>query len=326
MLPFRMNLHRQIPCFTALLLAASAGCGPGGGAPTSAGAPAPANAFAADPLWDDGRAELNAYDATEMRYGIPRPFTAYHIIVKEDFSKRQLVKADPGHDPADLMPVLKMNQVIELQTGIYKYQQMLSAFFERSTMDLAKLSLALFEWCGNSYKEYRRGDGRAALHVHTYWDGQAEATYDLPVGPDLVFHDALPLWLRSLPQTPGVRRDLRLFPTVINSRGPRPESQPAALRAVAAESVDTPAGTFTALRWELTRAAPATPPTNRSSGTAPAGGQAATDVYWLASDPPYMMVAWDRADGGRYRLRWSQRLAYWELNAPGGERYLTGPH
>jgi hypothetical protein len=119
-----------------------------------------------------------------------------------------------------------------------------------------------------------------------------------------------------------VRRDLRLFPTQISSKGPKPEARPAALRAVAAETVTTPAGAFTALRWELTQSAPAA----ATGGTAPAGGQAATDVYWLKADPPHTLVAWDRADGGRYRLQWTQRLAYWELNAPGGERYLGGPH
>jgi len=323
----------------ALLMVAPAACrGPaGGGAPDAAasragsGPPAAPNRFAADPLWDDGRAELNAYDATEMRDELPRPFTAYHIIVKEDFSNKQLVKADPGHDPADLMPVLKMNQVIALQTGIYSYHQMLSAFFQRSTMDLVKLSLTSFEWCGNSYKEYRRRDGRATLHVHTYWDGQSEATYDLPA--DAVFYDALPLWLRSLPQTPGLRRGLRLFPTQISSRGPKPEALPAALRAVAVETVTTPAGAIRATRWELRRSDPAPSVAGRApapatgTGTAGAAGEPpVTDVYWLAAESPYPLVAWDRADGGRYRLRWTQRLAYWELNAPGGERHLAGPH
>ena len=276
--------------------------GPAGGAVAD-----PANGFAANALWDDGRAEVNAYEASERRYGVLRPFTAYHIVVKEDFSKQQLVKADPGHDPADLVTVLKLNQVINYQTGIYSYHQMASTFYDRATMDLLKFTLTSFEWCGNSFKEYTRRDGRAALHVHTYWDTMADATYDLPVGPDVVLYDQLPLWIRSLPQAPGTTRALRLVPGQIDSKGPKPEIEAATLRAVAEESVTTPAGPFRALRWELK------------------AGDGQPDLYWTAREFPHLLISWSKPDGGAYRLKWTQRLAYWTLHDPGGEKYLAGP-
>ena len=292
------------------VLAALAGCrargGGAGGGPVAPGVAAP-NPFAANRLWDDGRAEVDAYDATVRRYGVLRPFTAYHIVVKEDFSRAQLVKADPGHDPNDLLTVLKLNQVLQFQTGIYAYHQMASAFYDRAGMDLLKFSLTSFEWCGNSYKEYTRRDDKAALQVHTYWDGEAEATYDVPVGPDVVLYDQMPLWIRALPQSAGTARDLRVVAGQIDSKGPRPEIEPGILRAVAEETVPTPAGPFRALRWEL-KAADRNP-----------------DLYWTARDFPYLLVAWDRPDGGSYRLKWTQRLPYWELNHPGGEKYLLGP-
>jgi hypothetical protein len=294
---------------TLLLLPCLAGvmaCRAGAGAPAGT-TPAVPNAFAADPLWDDGRAEIDAYEASEPRYGIPRPLTAYHIVVKEDFSRSQLVKVDPGHDPSDRITVLKLNQVLHLQTGIYAYHQMASAFFERSGMELLKLSVVSFEWCGNSYKEYtRRGDG-ATLRAHTYWDGQADVTYPLPTGADVILYDQLPLWVRSLPQVAGTTRRLRLVPGQIGSQAPPPRPTPVTLRAVTEEPVATPAGRFQALRWELQ----------------PADGS--PDLYWTARQPPYLLVAWDKADGGRYRLLWTQRLAYWRLNHPGDERHLQGP-
>ena len=291
----------------ALVLAAGAlgavGCrAPAGGATAS-----PPNPFAADALWDDGRAEIDAYEATIKRYGILRSLTAYLVVVKEDLSKTQLVKADPGHDPGDLRTVLKLNHVLNYPTGIYSYHQMASCFFDRGTMDLMKLSLTSNEWCGNTYKEYTRRDGRGTLHVHTYWDNQAEATYDLPTGPDVVFYDALPLWIRSLPQSAGTERALRLLPSQIESKGPRPEAQAATLVAAREEGIVVPAGRFRALRWEL-----------RTAGGRP-------DVYWTAGDAPHVLVAWDRGDGGAYRLKWTQRLAYWTLNRPGDERFLQGP-
>src|SRR5262245_17634731 len=81
----------------------------------------PAPPFASSPLWDDGRAEVDAYEASVRRYGVLRSLTAYLIVVKEDFSRTQLVKADPGHAPADLLTVIKLNHVIDYQTGIYTY-------------------------------------------------------------------------------------------------------------------------------------------------------------------------------------------------------------
>src|SRR2546425_13248551 len=164
------------------VLAAVAACAGGGSFGGGAAATAAVNAFAANPLWDDGRAEIDAYEASILRYGIPRPLTAYLIVVKVDFSKQQLVKADPDHDPGDLFTVLKLNHVIDYQTGIYSYHQLASVFFDRASMDLVKFSLTSNEWCGNTYKEYTRRVGKGALHAHTYWDNQAEATYDVPVG------------------------------------------------------------------------------------------------------------------------------------------------
>jgi hypothetical protein len=298
----------------AVLLLISTACGRATSAdPPGSGPPAP-NAFAGNSLWDDGRAEISAYEATVKRYGIPRAFTAYLIVVKEDLSRKQLVKADPGHDPRDLLTVLKLNQVIGYQTGIYSYNQMASSFYDRSTMDLVKFSLTSSEWCGNTYKEYTRQDGRAALHVHTYWDGQAEATYDLPVAADVVFYDQLPLWIRSLPQSPGTARSLRLVPSQIESNGPRPELRPASLRAEAEETIETPAGAFKALRWDL-----------RPEPGAPGGAGGAADAYWLGREFPHVLLGWTGPDGSGYRLKWTQRLAYWKLNRPGDEKYLEGP-
>src|SRR6266571_9339037 len=107
-----------------LVFAAVAGCQAGPSAGRAAEPVAGPNPFSSNPLWDDGRAEIDAYEAAISRYGTPRTLTAYLIVVKEDFSKRQLVKADPDHDPGDLLTVLKLNHVINYQTGIYSYHQM----------------------------------------------------------------------------------------------------------------------------------------------------------------------------------------------------------
>ncbi|MGH9748423.1 MAG: hypothetical protein ACRD5D_02775 [Candidatus Polarisedimenticolia bacterium] len=307
-----MRRNASATIVAAILLAAPLpGCG--SGAPGAAAGPhdpgagggSPAR-FASDPLWDDGRAEVNAYEARVRRYGARRAFTAYHIVVKEDLSREQLVKADPGHAPDDLVAVLKLNQILEFRTGVYTYNQMASTFHDRVSMDLLKFSLTSFEWCGNTFKEYLRRGASGTLHVHTYWDGMARADYNLPVGPDVFFYDELPLRLRALPQEVGTSLVVRLVPPQIESRAPRPEVRSAALRAVAEERVVVPAGAFASLRWELR------------------AGDGAPESFWLGRAFPWPLLAWEKPDGGGLRLIASERLAYWELNRPGDEKRLPG--
>jgi len=90
-----------------------------------------------DPLWDDGRAEVSIYEAVEVRYAQPRTGQVVQILVKEDHLPGTWVKAD---DPsrAGLVPVLKFNWIFKVPTGVYSYEQMLSAFLRRSDLRLGR--------------------------------------------------------------------------------------------------------------------------------------------------------------------------------------------
>ncbi|HXU11768.1 MAG TPA: hypothetical protein VN898_07360, partial [Candidatus Binatia bacterium] len=78
------RLATRTASLSVLLLAALAAAK---AVPAAAGsAAARPEAFAASPLWDDGKAEIDAYEATVRRYGEMRRLTAYLIVVKEDFS------------------------------------------------------------------------------------------------------------------------------------------------------------------------------------------------------------------------------------------------
>src|SRR3954470_4978424 len=78
--------------------------------------------------WADGKAEFNIYDAQIARYGIPRPSEVLHILVREPFDPKQLVKPE-GTPRADSIAGLKLNQVLHVPTGLYVYQQMHSNFW-----------------------------------------------------------------------------------------------------------------------------------------------------------------------------------------------------
>src|SRR4051812_30719394 len=68
--------------------------------------------------WGDGKAEFNIYDAQIARYGVPRPCEVLHILVREPFDPKQLVKPDNPNAP-DAVAVLKFNQILHVPTGLY---------------------------------------------------------------------------------------------------------------------------------------------------------------------------------------------------------------
>ncbi len=259
--------------------------------------------WASDPLWDDGQAELSAYDAMEMRYQQPRPYIEYQIVVKEPFSRKLLVKADPGHDASDLFPVVKLNRVIQYQTGIYSYNQMLSVFFDVQDMQPVKWTLTHFEWCGNTFKQFTRRERQGRLETRTYWDGDADQGFDLAVDRDTLFYDQLAVWLRAQPLSSG-SRTVKMFPTQISSRGARPEASEMTITIPGREEIGLPDGTRrTAVLVQVEQAD-------------------GLHRFWIDPEFPHALLGWDRPDGGRGRLLWTKRMKYWELNQPGDERHL----
>ena len=71
--------------------------------------------------WYDGRAEINLYDATLVMYGESRQADELaHIFVTESHDPELLVKADDWRRPG-LVPVLKLNYVRSVRTGVYQF-------------------------------------------------------------------------------------------------------------------------------------------------------------------------------------------------------------
>jgi hypothetical protein len=244
-----------------------------------------------DRLWDDGRAEYNVYRADEVRYGISRPTEIIHIVVKEPFNPKLRVKSDAPPS----IEVIKMNQVINVPTGVYAYHQMHSSFWDRSTGALLKFSMSSNDSCGNSFKLGWLENGFLRLTYHTYWDGEGDGRLDQRIPPDTVFYDELPFRLRWLRRTPEqAQYRVSLYPTVIGSRLGHPEPQPATIRVARVGG-------------------------ERQVEVRSASG---TDRFTFDSAFPYALKAWTRADGSSLTLRKAQRLDYWNHNRPGDESLL----
>jgi hypothetical protein len=249
-------------------------------------------AFGSDALWNDGNAEVASYDARDILYGVPRTSRAVLIVVAEDLSPENLVKADAPKAGRSIR-VLKLNHVRSIETGMYAYEQMLSAFLDAPALRPVKLSIASHDWCGNTFVEWRRD--RNVLSIRSYFDGIADR--DVPLGPgDALFYDALPLKLRGLDFARTGSGTIRLIETLFTIR---PELSPAAEALLEVR----PAGDR--YRVEIRRGAK-------------------RDALEFERGFPHRLLLWERADGAVLTLRSARRIRYWEKNRPGDERILEG--
>ena len=266
--------------------------------PEGAGDPA----WRLDPVWDDGKAELCAYEVEWPRYGAPREGSAMLILVKEPWAPDLDVKADRPRP--DGFEVLKLNHVRDVRTGIYKYHQMASVYLDRRRGSLVKLATTSSEACGITTAEMV--DGR--LSTRSYFDGQGDRAQPWPGG---LPEDGLPAALRELVRG-EVPATVEVFPSLLAPKLPplAPETFRVSRRPVG--EVEVPAGRFEGVEVALA--------SGGSAGEADGGGRELRYVF--AADSPHRLLALDHSDGTSYRLARCERLAYWRLNRPGDEEWL----
>jgi hypothetical protein len=246
-------------------------------------------------LWADGSAEVSTYEAVDVKYGIPRASRAVMVVVAEDFRREKLVKADHPEGEPRTLRVLKLNHVRSIPTGVYSYEQMLSAFFGARELDPVKLTVSSHEWCGNTFVEWRN-DSRL-LSIRSYFERVGDQ--DLPLDPrGAVFYDGLPLKLRALDFDRTRSGTLTVIDSVFSNNPSAPARRPAALTATrpAAETI----------RVSLDRGSD-------------------RDLFEFDAAFPHRLRRWERSDGGRLTLIDSRRTRYWQQNRPGDEKLLPAP-
>jgi hypothetical protein len=237
------------------------------------------------PVWDDGKAELCAYEVTWARYGHHYDGRALLVLVKEPWAPDLDVKADtPRPDGFD---VLKLNHARDVPTGIYTYHQMASVFTRRDSGALQKIAAASSEACGISTAEMRGG----RLETRSYFDGQGDSSLPWPAGA--LPEDGLPAALRDYVagRPPAA---LKVFPSLLMGRFSKLE--PAMYRVAKQETGD-------GVEIRLT-----------------SGPSVLT--YTFAKESPYHLLRFEREDGTVYRMAKCERLAYWDMHDPGGEAWL----
>ena len=251
-----------------------------------------------DSYWNDGKAEFSIYAAEIVRYGIPRGCEVLHILVREPFDAKQLVKSeDPKRGGA--FPVLKLNQILNVPTGLYVYQQMHSNFWRVENAQLQKFSLTSNDSCGNTYKEGRRADGQFTYEYRTYWDGMAGGQENVAVPQNGFFYDELPWLVRTIDfSNAGKNFEIQLAGSTINSKKDTFEFKPATISFTRAERF---------IDVTLKHAA-------------------GTDTFKLDSNFPHLLREWNAADGSKLKMKRNLKVDYWNYNKPGDrERALNNP-
>ena len=265
----------------------------------AAAPPSAAGAWRHDPLWDDGNAELCAYEVEWPRYGHVYTGRALLMLVKEPWDPVQNVKADsprPGR-----FDVLKLNHVRDVPTGVYTYHQLASAFLRRDDGRLVKLATSSAEACGLTTTQKLDG---GALSVRSYFEGAADR--EVPWPADAVAEDALPAllrdWVGSTPDVPPPA-ELLVFPTLLDSRLVKLAPRRLRLARRDAGEVEVPGGRFDAVELRLT-------------------GEGEWRSYVFERTAPHRLLELRASDGTRYRMAKCGRVRYWEMHDPGGEEWL----
>jgi hypothetical protein len=308
----------------ALIAVITAGCGGDRKQPETARvAPAPSQTTPSPhgpefwKTWGDGQAELNGYNLTYPRYGQARKGTAVAIFVTETFAKEGRVKSDPGRrPPAAEVPVMKLNLVRNFQTGIYDYNNMLSAFVALAEVGgrayglPSKISFSSQEWCGHVYSQLLFDDRLIRQSSHSYFDGEGDATRDIEIEPLATTEDALLLWARGMawPYTAaGASDTVQLISSLERARTSHVPAKVITAELHAGnqpEKLRVPAGAF-----------------NVHVRTAKLSDETVW-TYYVEADAPYRIVKWESSTGERAELLGSDRMKYWEMNQEGGEQAL----
>jgi len=266
--------------------------------------------------WADGKAELDGYALTQPRYGKLRAGTAVLIFVTEDFSDSARVKADPGvHPKSDTYPVMKLNFVRDFQTGIYDYNVLTSTWVKTEPASsplgstLVKTSFSSQEWCGHVYMQWvPRGDRLDGV-VHSYFDGE-DASPTLPLPPGGVVEEEVPIFVRGLRGDwlpPGGKRTLPFLPSQLHARLQHQKAawgEATVERAASPERVRSVLGAVDAFVYTV------------------AVRDGETTTWTVEAAQPHRILAWSSTSGEAGKLTGSDRLAYWQLNQPGGEKQL----
>ena len=128
--------------------------------------------------WYAGVAEVTTYSLQQGRYRDSHPGTAVNIFVTEDLSASKQVKLDdPGRAGKDRLSVLKLNQSLKFNTGIYPYSVMLSTFLpvdHGRYPHAVKATSSIQDWCGQVFLQANLRKDVLELQQFSYFESEGD--------------------------------------------------------------------------------------------------------------------------------------------------------
>lgn len=166
--------------------------------------------------WYQGKAEVNRYEIEQARYGEIRKGDAVLIFVTEDFNSEKQVKLENYNDEAKAkaIPILKMNFVVNFNTGIYPYSVMTSVFTPVDLSKTLKISNTVQEWCGHTYTQLNLKSNQYVYEGHSYFENEADESYT--IGAELL-EDEIWTLIRVNPQSLPLGK-IKIIPGLIQAR------------------------------------------------------------------------------------------------------------
>lgn len=259
-------------------------------------------------VWGDGKAELSGYAVTTSRYGAPREGRVVLIYVTEPMDRRTWIKDDAGDVPAaERVNVLKLNNVLKFQAGIYPYSVMTSVYAPvdglfGARFAPAKIVMTAQEWCGQVYHKVIPRPDAFDSQLRSYFHAEGDRDRTVKTLPGTLYEDALLIQLRELdgPFAGGKDWSGWLVPSLWSQRRGHTVLEPVAatIRRENANRDGAPVTRFTLTRGSL------------------------TTTYEVEKTDPRRVLWWKTGDGDEARILKTARLPYWQLNGLGDEKFL----
>ena len=245
--------------------------------------------------WQDGKAEVSAYQVTRPRGSS----TSVVVFALERFSSSRRVRAD-NHSGRDVFPVMKMNAVREYGPGA---GDMLNVFAALEPVNgqpagsTVKVGYSSWDWVGSVWRQILLTGRRADLSWRSYLseeaDGQSTRVYPDQHG---VPEDCLPMCARRISWPIlrlGETQTFSVLPSLTTGRIHDDRARVRVKLSLTKERSTTvvPAGAFR---------------THTFTAAWPEGGAATT--WRVEADPPHRIVRWETRAGETASLLGSERL------------------
>jgi hypothetical protein len=270
--------------------------------------------------WSDGKAELDYYTGTQLRYGETRKCSTVLIYVTEQFNAEKQVKADNADSKnAAQTSVLKLNHIKRFQTGIYAYSVMSSVFtpLVASTVQSTryeagaplKMTFTSQEWCGMTFQQLnRQADKSMKSRSQSYFETEGDHDESLPANETTLFANDLFIAVRELVK-PLQTGAATLYPTLERARlSHKPLAAEQATISKKQVDARVQGKPVAAVEWTIAT-------------------QSASWMFTVETQYPRRIVAFTYTENGKTvehaELRTTKRLPYWQLNKLADEHYWT---